>query len=207
MHPRPERVWQSPDIVVAAPAPFRVFALHKPRGVVCSTVAEGGARPVTTLLPEPYRAWWSVGRLDKESEGLLLFADDPGVAQRLMDPGALAKTYVVTVEGFPDDASLEPIREGGLVLDGRILRPVVVERIGKAPRGGTRYRVVLREGVNREIRRLFRAAGHDVRRLVRVAVGPVELGDLAAGSGRELSPAEVAGVVSALRARIPGTGA
>jgi pseudouridine synthase len=178
--------------------------LHKPRGVVCSTVAERGAPAVTSLLPEPYRGWWSVGRLDKDSEGLLLFADDPAVAQRLMDPGALAKTYVVTVEGFPDDESLAPIRAGGLVLDGRILRPVDVERIGKAPRGGTRYRVVLHEGVNREIRRLLRGAGHHVRRLVRVAVGPIELADLAAGSGRELSPEEVARVVSALGAVGPG---
>ena len=170
---------------------MRVFAFHKPRGVVTSTVAEGGALPVFALLPEEFRSWYAVGRLDKDSEGLLLFCDDAKGAQRLMDPGSLAKTYEVVVEGFPRDEELAFMRAGGHVLDGRRLRPVDVERLGKAPRGGTRFRVVLREGVNREIRRLFSVAGHKVRRLVRVAVGPIALGDLQKGKGRELSGPEV----------------
>lgn len=168
----------------------RVFAFHKPRGVVCSTVAEGGAKPVTDLLPPEVRGWFAVGRLDKESEGLLLFSDDAVFAQRLMDPGGVAKVYEVVVEGFPDDAALAPMRAGGAELDGRALRPVAVTRVGKAPRGGTRFRVVLHEGVNREIRRLFRAAGHKVRRLRRVAVGPLGLGELGPGEGREISSSE-----------------
>jgi 23S rRNA pseudouridine2605 synthase len=168
----------------------RVFAFHKPRGVVCSTVAEGGATPVTDLLPPECRGWFAVGRLDKESEGLLLFSDDAVFAQRLMDPGGVAKVYEVVVEGFPDDEALAPMRTGGEAMDGRLLRPVEVTRLGKAPRGGTRFRVVLHEGVNREIRRLFRAAGHKVRRLRRVAVGPVELGGIREGEGREISASE-----------------
>ncbi len=178
----------------------RVFALNKPRGVVCSTVPEGGARPVTELLPEAFRGWFAVGRLDKDSDGLLLFSDDSAFAQRLMDPGGLSKTYEVVVEGFPKDESLAAMRAGGSVLDGRILLPVEVERLGKAPRGGTRYRVVLHEGVNREIRRLFKAAGHKVRRLKRVAVGPIELRELAAGEGREISSSESGQLRAALRA-------
>ena len=157
---------------------------------MCSTVAEGGATPVTDLLPPEVRGWFAVGRLDKESEGLLLFSDDAVFAQRLMDPGGVAKVYEVVVEGFPDDAALAPMRAGGKVLDGRLLRPVEVTRIGKAPRGGTRFRVVLHEGVNREIRRLYRAAGHKVRRLRRIAVGPLELGEIKAGEGREISSSE-----------------
>lgn len=168
----------------------RVFALHKPRGVVCSTVPEGGARPVVELLPEEFREWFAVGRLDKDSEGLLLFSDDAAFAQRLMDPGGVAKTYEVVVEGFPDEESLAPMRAGRSALDGRRLKPVEATRLGKAPRGGTRYRVILVEGVNREIRRLFRAAGHKVRRLKRVAVGPIALGELKAGEGREISESE-----------------
>ena len=168
----------------------RVFAFHKPRGAVCSTVAEGGATPVTELLPPPFRAWFAVGRLDKDSEGLLLFSDDAAFAQRLMDPGGVAKVYEVVVEGFPGDATLGPMRSGGTELDGRTLLPVEVTRLGKAPRGGTRFRVVLHEGVNREIRRLFRAAGHKVRRLRRVAVGPIELGEMGPGEGREISASE-----------------
>lgn len=176
----------------------RVLALHKPRGVLCSTVAERGAVPVTDLLPEGARGLFPVGRLDKESEGLLLFCDDARWAQRLMDPGGLAKSYLVTVEGNPDEADLLPMRRGGSVVEGRRLEPVEVTRAGKAPRGGTRLLVVLHEGVNREIRRLFHAAGHRVRRLVRVAVGPVALEGLGPGEARELTGAEVAALVSAL---------
>ncbi len=177
----------------------RVFALHKPRGVVCSAVPEGGATPVGELLPPAYRGWFAVGRLDKDSEGLLLFSDDASFAQRLMDPGGIAKAYEVVVEGFPSDEDLAAMRAGGTLLAGRVLRPVEVARLGKAPRGGTRFRAVLHEGVNREIRRLFRAAGHRVRRLVRVAVGPVELGGLAPGEGREISSSEREQLRAALR--------
>jgi 23S rRNA pseudouridine2605 synthase len=170
----------------------RVFALHKPRGFVVSRAREGGARTVFELLPSGYREWFAVGRLDKDSEGLMLFCDDPRFAQLLMDPGGVAKRYLVTVVGSPGEEDLEGVRRGGVVIDGRPTRPLEVTRLGKAPRGGTRFAVVLHEGRNREIRRLFAAAGFKVRRLVRVAVGPIELGDLAEGEGRELTPAEVA---------------
>jgi 23S rRNA pseudouridine2605 synthase len=183
----------------------RVFAFHKPRGVVCSTAAEGGATPVYDLLPPDVRGWFAVGRLDKDSEGLLLFSDDAAFAQRLMDPGGVAKTYEVVVEGFPGDEALAPMRAGGSELDGRALLPVEVARLGKAPRGGTRFRVVLNEGVNRQIRRLFRAAGHKVRRLTRVAVGPVTLGETGPGEGREISSSERERLLAALGGRVrPG---
>jgi pseudouridine synthase len=68
---------------------------------VCSTAAEDGATPVYDLLPPECRTWFAVGRLDKDSEGLLLFSDDARLAQRLMDPGGVVKTYEVVVEGFP----------------------------------------------------------------------------------------------------------
>jgi len=177
----------------------RIYAFHKPRGVLSSSVSEAGATPLVDVLPEPYRRWFAVGRLDKNSEGLILLCDDARLAQRLMDPGGAAKVYEVTVEGFPAEDALAPFRAGGTILDGRALRPIAIERIGKAPRGGTRYRVTLSEGVNREIRRLFRGIGHRVRRLVRVAVGPVALGDLAPGAGRELSKDEADALVQALR--------
>ena len=180
----------------AAPAGSpRIFALHKPRGFVVSRVREGGARTVFELLSEPYREWFAVGRLDTDSEGLLLFCDDPRLAQRLMDPGEVGKTYLVTVRGFPREEDLDGVRRGGLVIDGRPTRPAEVRRLGKAPRGGTRLEVVLHEGRNREIRRVFAAAGFKVRGLVRTAVGPLALGDLPEGEGRELSPE----VVAALR--------
>jgi 23S rRNA pseudouridine2605 synthase len=176
---------------VAGHAP-RIFALHKPRGFVVSRVREGGARTVFELLSDPFREWFAVGRLDKDSEGLLLFCDDPRLAQRLMDPGEVGKSYLVTVQGFPREEDLEVLRRGGMLIDGRPTRPADVTRLRKAPRGGTRMEVVLHEGRNREVRRLFLAAGFKVRRLVRVAVGPLELGDLPEGEGRELFPQEVA---------------
>jgi 23S rRNA pseudouridine2605 synthase len=170
----------------------RIYALHKPCKVGVSRVREGGARTVFELLPDAYRDWFAVGRLDKDSEGLLLFCDDPRLALRLMAPGAVAKRYLVTVAGFPSEEELEPMRRGGLPIDGQPARAAEVRRLGKAPRGGTRLEVVRHEGRNREIRRLFLATGFRVRRLVRTAVGPVELGDLPEGEGRELTPAEVA---------------
>lgn len=177
----------------AAPAGSpRIFALHKPRKLVVSRVRERGAKTVFDSLPERYREWFAVGRLDKDSEGLLLFCDDPRLAQRLMDPGGVAKSYVVTVQGLPRESDLDKVRRAGVVIGGRATLPVEVTRLGRAPRGGTRLRVVLHEGRNRELRRLFAAAGFKVRRLVRVAVGPVELADLPEGEGRELTPEEVA---------------
>lgn len=162
-----------------------------------STVREGGARTVFEALPEEVRGWFAVGRLDKYSEGLLLLCDDAPVAQRLMDPGTLAKAYVVTVEGLPAEAALDRLRAGGLLLGDRLTRPLEARRLGKAPRGGTRLEVVLHEGINRQIRRSFQRLGHRVRRLVRVAVGPVQLGALAAGEGRELDRSEVQALLSA----------
>lgn len=176
----------------------RIFALHKPRKLLVSRVREGGAKTVFDVLPEGYREWFAVGRLDKDSEGLLLFCNDPRLAQRLMDPCGVAKTYLVTVQGFPRENELEKVRRGGVMIEGRATLPVEVTRLGKAPRGGTRLRVILHEGRNREIRRLFAAAGFKVRRLVRLAVGPVELADLPNGDGRELTPEEVAALLERL---------
>ncbi len=104
---------------------------------------------VYSLLPEEKRSWCCVGRLDKDSEGALLVCTDSLLAQRLMDPGGVATTSLVTVRGLPAETDLEPMRRGGLEVDGRPLAPVAVRRLGKAPRGGTRLEVVLHEGRNR----------------------------------------------------------
>ena len=178
--------------------PVRLYALHKPRGVICSSVAEAGAPSVFDLLPEGYRGWFAVGRLDKDSEGLILFCNNSPLAQRLMDPGGLAKTYLVTVQGFPREDELEPMRIGGLFIEGKPVGGVQVRRLGKAPRGGTRFEVVLHEGRNRQIRRLFAAAGFKVRKLVRVAIGTFELGDLRPGEGRELSNSDIEALLGTL---------
>jgi pseudouridine synthase len=176
-----------------------VVAFHKPRGVLVSRVSEAGSPTVFELLPPPYQAWFCVGRLDKDSEGLLLLCSSSALAQRLMDPGTLTKRYLVTVERWPAEEELDRLRHGGLPLDGRLTRPLQVRRLGKAPRGGTHLEVVLHEGINRQIRRLFASLGHRVRRIVRTAAGPAELGGLPAGACRELSPDEVEALLRAPR--------
>ena len=162
-----------------------------------SRVHEGRAPTLFEVLQRPYCEWFAVGRLDQDSEGLMLLCDDSRVAQRLMDPGTVAKTYLVTVEGLPAEDALERLRNGGLALGTRLTRPIGVVRLGKAPRGGTRLEVVLHEGINRQIRRCFHLVGHRVRRLVRVGVGPARLGDLEPGTGRELAFEEVTGLLAA----------
>lgn len=177
----------------------RVVAVHKPRGVVVSRVRERRSPTLFELLPQPYQSWYAVGRLDKDSEGLLLVANDPRLAQHWMNPGVLPKRYVVTVEGFPAEAALDVLRVGGLDFSGRRSLPAQIRRLGKAPRSGTRLEVVLHEGINRQIRRSFQRIGHRVRRLRRIAVGPIELDGLGPGELRELSPEEVVALLRASR--------
>lgn len=182
---------------------MRILAVHKPRGVVVSRVGEGGAPTLFSLLPDPYGRWFAVGRLDKDSEGLILLCNDSRVAQHLMDPGVLGKTYLVTVRGLPSEEALDRLRAGGIELDGRRTLPMEVQRLGKAPRGGTRLVVVLHEGINRQIRRCFHLLGHRVRRLQRLAVGPVHLGDLEPGQFRELGREEVQQLLAAAGTAVP----
>lgn len=181
----------------------RVLALHKPRGVLVSRAAEAGATTVFELVGPPFCQWWSAGRLDKDSEGLLLLCDDPRWAHRLAAPGGLSKTYVATVRGLPSEADLEPMRRGGELLDGRPLRPVEVRLLSAGPQGSTRFEVVLREGRHRQIRRLFLATRHTVQRLERVAIGPLRLAGLPPGAHRELGPTEVTALVAELAKERP----
>ncbi|QNP41958.1 pseudouridine synthase [Lysobacter solisilvae (ex Woo and Kim 2020)] len=176
-----------------------LIALNKPYGVLCQftdrstpprrTLAEFG------LPPDVYAA----GRLDHDSEGLLLLTDDGGLAHRLTDPKhKLAKTYWVQVEGDPDDAQLAALRRGVELNDGRT-RPAQARRIDAPalwPRDPpVRFRksvpdawleIAISEGRNRQVRRMTAAVGLPTLRLVRVAIGPHRLDDLAPGTWRPL---------------------
>jgi 23S rRNA pseudouridine2605 synthase len=167
----------------AAPAREHVtLALHKPRGVVTTRRDERGRRTVYDLLP-PGLPWvFPAGRLDADSEGLLILTSDAALAVRLTEPEhRVPKTYRVTVSGIPSEEALQRLREGVELPDGRT-RPAQVRQLG-----GNVLEVVLTEGRNRQVRRMLAAVGHRVRRLVRVAVGRYELGDLAPGACRTLS--------------------
>ena len=165
--------------------------LHKPPGVV-TTVRDPQGRPtVMGLLKGLRRRVYPVGRLDLDSEGLLLLTDDGELANRLIHPRyKVEKRYRVTVKGHPKEQILARVSKG-ITLDGRPTLPCTVREI-KRSRRSTTLEVVLREGRKRQIRRMFEAVGHPVRRLVRVAVGPIELRGLAPGRWRHLAPEEVA---------------
>ena len=178
-------------------APLRAHApvhlmLNKPRGLVTTRDDPEGRPTVFSCLEGldlPHVA--PVGRLDKASEGLLLFTNDTAFADRLTDPARhLDKTYHVQIDRHPDDALLARF-EAGIVDRGERL---ALKRAGVL-RAGERtawLEVVLDEGRNRQIRRVLAAFEIETLRLVRVAVGPLALGDLAKGAVRALTPAEVA---------------
>jgi len=166
----------------------RVLLYHKPVGELVTRSDPEGRPTVFSRLP-PGR-WVAVGRLDINTSGLLLLTDSGELANRLMHPRyEVEREYAARVQGILDEKTLERLRRGVALDDG----PAAFDRIEASPgKGGTNrwYRVTLREGRNREVRRLFEAVGARVSRLVRVRYGTVALPrDLAAGAWRELPPA------------------
>jgi 23S rRNA pseudouridine2605 synthase len=199
--PRRDRVEVDGRAVAAPAAGATWLALNKPRGVVVTTKDPEGRTTVMDLLGARAAPGVApVGRLDKASAGLLLMTNDAALADRLLDPRThVAKRYRVKVEGRVDDAALARLRRETLVEDGLVLGPMEVDVESHGPRS-TWLVVTLREGKNRQIRRRLEDLGHAVEVLVRTAIGPLELGDLAPGAVRALAPAEVA----ALRAAAGG---
>lgn len=168
-----------------------VLVLHKPRGIVTTRQDERGRATVFDLLPPGLPYLFPAGRLDADSEGLLVFTNDSALAVRLTDPAHhLAKTYRVTVSGQPDEATLERLRQGVELSDGPT-RPAGVRLLQGRPTRSV-LEVVLTEGRNRQVRRMLAAVGHKVRRLVRTAIGGLTLDDLPPGACRLLTEAEVA---------------
>jgi 23S rRNA pseudouridine2605 synthase len=173
-------------IAAVAPQP-RYFALNKPRGLVTTAVDEQGRDTVYRCFDGAGLGWIApVGRLDKASEGLLLFANDPAWASRLTDPATgPRKTYHVQIDAVPDAPLLAALVEG-IASDGESLRAVSATLLRAG--GKTAWlEIVLDEGRNRQIRRLLSAFDIAVLRLVRVAIGGLALGELGKGQWRELS--------------------
>lgn len=169
-----------------------VIALHKPVGLITSRTDPGGRPTVYELLGDVGRWVFPVGRLDRDTSGLLVLTNDHRLGQTLTDPGHhVPKTYHVRVAGVPDAEALRVLREGAPLGAGETGRPAGVRVLGSA-RGGTWLEVVLTEGKNRQVRRMCAAVGHEVVDLVRVRIGRLSLGDLAVGRWRRLSAEEVA---------------
>jgi 23S rRNA pseudouridine2605 synthase len=179
------------------------FALHKPPGYVTSRAATGRYPSVFSLVRGAPEGLVAVGRLDVLSEGLLLFTTDGEAANRLMHPRwQVARTYRVEVTGRP---TVEPaaVLAQGIALAGEApVRPAAWRF--RSGRGGGTLEVALREGRSRAVRRIAAQLGLGVRRLVRVAYGPVRLGDLPPGRTRPLTALEVAAVYRALHLAGPG---
>lgn len=175
-----------------SPPQRHYLMLNKPRGLVTTARDERGRDTVYRCLDGAGLPWLApVGRLDKASEGLLLFSNDPQWAACITDPETGPdKGYHVQVDCIPDEARLRAMREG-VACDGAVLRAKAVSLL----RAGGKHawlEIVLDEGRNRQIRRLLAALGIGVLRLVRVSIGEVALGDLAKGRWRPLTEAEVA---------------
>jgi 23S rRNA pseudouridine2605 synthase len=166
------------------------LALYKPRHVVTTRRDERGRPTVYDLLPPDLPWVFPVGRLDADSEGLLILTNDSALSVQLTDPSHhVPKTYRVTVRGAPEPSVLECLRNGIRLADGltRSAKVRLLRRRGEA----TVVEMVLTEGRNRQIRRMWAAVGHRVRRLMRTAIGAYSLGDLAPGACRHLSDAEI----------------
>jgi 23S rRNA pseudouridine2605 synthase len=169
-----------------------VLALHKPAGYVTTRVEPGGRPTVYDLLESVGRWVFPVGRLDRDSSGLLIVTNDHRLGQRLTGPEHhVPKTYHVRVDGVPDAAALGALRAGVTLGDGTRTRPARVRSLGSG-RDGAWLEVVLTEGKNRQVRRMCAAVGHEVRELVRVSIGQLGLGGLAPGQWRRLGADEVA---------------
>ena len=176
--------------------------LHKPSGVV-STVRDPQGRPVVTdLLPQDVRARvYPVGRLDADVEGLLLLTNDGALTHRLLHPRyELPRVYEAEVAGRVDAADLPRWRRG-VTLDDGPARPLFAE-IVRSGAAASLLRLTFTEGRKHEVKRYCEALGHRVRRLQRIAFGPLRLGALAPGACRALT----AGELAALRAAAPGPG-
>jgi 23S rRNA pseudouridine2605 synthase len=174
------------------------FAVNKPRGVV-STARDPSGRPrVIDLLPPDLPRVFNVGRLDLHSEGLILVTNDGELANCLTHPRhGIKKTYHIQVAGHPESEVLRQLVGGVHLAEG--FAHVESARIKSRRKQSTVLEVVLSEGRNREIRRLLARFGHKVQRLVRVAVGPVRLGDLPPGAVRRLTREEIQSLVSLAR--------
>lgn len=189
VNPRKDTVTVSGKKVVFQKSHYYIM-LHKPRGFITTMEDERGRKCVAQLVEDVGARVYPVGRLDKDSEGMLLMTNDGEFANALTHPSKhVSKTYRVTVRPDINDEQLLKLSEG-IEIDGRVTAPVDVKILEKQE-GRVVLEMILREGRNRQIRKMCEAVDLEVARLKRTAVGTVKLGMLAQGKWRELTDDEV----------------
>ena len=178
---------------VGDPAERIVLAFHKPAGLLTTRVDPGGRPTIYSALGDVGRWVFPVGRLDRDTSGLLILTNDHRLGHRLTDPEHMVpKTYHARVTGIPEEPALAALRAGVVLPDGTATRSSRVRLLGTGRDGTSWLEIVLTEGKNRQVRRMCAAVGHDVRELVRVRIGGLALDDLAPGAWRRLDEHEIA---------------
>ena len=176
---------------------FVYIMLNKPRGYVTTTSDELERKCVMDLFEDMNERIYPVGRLDRNSEGLLLFTNDGEFANGIMHPSRhISKTYRVTVRPDINDEQLVRLSEG-IEIDGKKTLPAVVNVLDKTP-GRVVMTITIKEGRNRQIRRMCEAVGLEVARLRRISIGPLKLGMLKPGAYRELTAEELRAIRNAI---------
>ena len=167
-----------------------MIAFYKPKNVICSNDEDEDRKKVTDFFKElPYRLY-TVGRLDYDSEGLILVTNDGDAANRLMHPRyGLSKTYNVLCSGRFTDAEIHALASGVMLEDG-MTAPARVKLLRETDNGNTELSITIHEGRNRQVRRMVAAVGHDTLRLVRVSIGKLTISGLKSGQWRFLSREE-----------------
>lgn len=177
--------------VVTPIAKFTYIMMHKPKGYLTTVHDDRERKTVMELLPNHLKSLMPVGRLDYNSEGLLLFTNDGEVAQRLTKPAhEVPKLYSVKVEGEVSDDDAKKMEKGVTLVDGTKFKECKITVLERKDRK-SKLEVQLKEGKNREIRKIFANFGYNVIFLKRVAIGEIRLGGLTRGTCRPLRPSEI----------------
>ena len=167
------------------------YIMNKPKGVICSVSDDRGRKTVMQLLPETAGRVFPVGRLDYETEGLLILTNDGETAYRLTHPTSeVPKTYLARIEGTMTEKDLNRIRSG-IELDG-VMTKKCKAHIVETNKAYTKVHITITEGRNRQVRRMFEAIGRNVKFLKRISIGKLKLTGLDRGQVRALSPEEIA---------------
>lgn len=177
--------------LASLPSNFTYLMMHKPKGYLTTASDDRNRKTVIDLLPDDLKFLMPVGRLDYNSEGLLLFTNDGDTAQKIMRPSKeVVKTYLVKVEGEVTKEHITEMQKGVVLLDGTKFKKnqMVIQSIEDRK---TKLEVKITEGKNREIRKIFDKYGYNVIFLKRVSIGDVKLGGLTRGTCRLLKPKEI----------------